>query len=469
MASSKPRHSPPSLGIPPLAGLATYDEAGQIGWSVDQNVERLRRLNYVKKRLYDLSAAFMNPTPEWEIKCALSLHMWLDSEHAASFRTRVAELRRPPLYLDKTPDPRLEALMNELQASESSLELLVAVFQVIRPALARAYERHLKRSNPVFDHPTRRILRIALQEEREMIAWGRSAAKALTKTEKDETTAKAWKDHLHAFLAQANGIDGDEKPSKKQLPTPRAKPDFVPSFDPRRDPRSGDIYNFNYRPGDVYMDAKAPMPERNLALMYKRFHEMDVPEMMASIVGQTPGKPWDYYREMGRQIWDECRHAMMGEVWFARHGVDWSKYPNHVGWVLHLNMDLTPIERHIILFFIEQSLMDGKIGKKLEWEIAKSAADPLATFFQDYDWADEVLHAQIGRRWLKPEVGDVKQILTLGKQIAQRPEPIIEQRRKLHKQIDWWPDFVREVLGTESAANQGEKLLIPKFNSLASG
>ena len=41
--------------------------------------------------------------------------------------------------------------------------------------------------------------------------------------------------------------------------------------------------------------------------------EIDVPEMMASILAEAEEKPWEYYRDMTRQLWDEARHAMMGE------------------------------------------------------------------------------------------------------------------------------------------------------------
>jgi len=205
-------------------------------------------------------------------------------------------------------------------------------------------------------------------------------------------------------------------------------------------------------------------------LMYKRFHEMDVPEMMASIVLQTPGKPWEYYRDLARQLWDEARHSMMGEVWFEKIGFDWSQYPNHVGWGMHLNLDRTPLERHIILYFIEQKLMDKRTGKQLEWKIAQSANDDLATYFQDYDWADEVLHAQIGRRWLKPEVGDVKSILERAAQIAVKDNPSIHERSKLTPQVDWWPEYVRDALGKDSTSNAGaENGLIPTFTYQASG
>lgn len=457
-------------GIPPLAGLATYEEAARVGYGVEKNVELLRRYNYIETRLYELSAAMMNPTPEWEVKCALSLHLWLDSEHSRALRERVGELRKPPLLLDTCPDSRLEAWLNEAFRCASTAELLVGVFEVIRPALLEAYRKHLSEINPLIDQPTARLLRIAIEEEVQMIAWGAQAIVAVATDDESREVAAVWRERLSAFLRAAGGVSGDEPvPNDLALPPPRAVGEFVADVDPRRDVRSEPIYNFHYRANDVYLDEKADWDERNLALMYKRFHEMDVPEMMVSIILQTRGKPWDYYRDMARQLWDEARHAMMGEVWFAFRQFDITRYPNHVGWAMHLNLDRLPLERHIILFSIEQSLMDGKVGKKLEWEISQHANDPLATYFQDYDWADEVLHAQIGRRWLKPDVGEVKEILDKAKEIANRRTPTFEQRAKTTPQEDWWDRFVRDALGKPSTSDAGsDSGLIPTIVS-ASG
>lgn len=460
----------PSNGIPPLAGLTTYEEAARPGLGVDENVDLLRRYNFVEGRLYSMSAAFMNPTPEWEVKCAFSLHLYLDGEHSQALRDRVAELRRPPLYLDKSPDDRLEAFLDEALRAQGSIETLVGIYRVIRPALLEAYRAHLGAINPLFDFPTTRLLKAAIADEETMIAWGEAALDALVVTEEDRAAAERWRSHLQAYLHAAGGVEGRDVVSNSPLPPKRAVGPFVPDIDPRRDARSGDIYNFNYRANDVYQDPEADMDERVLALMYKRFHEMDVPEMMSSIVLQTKGKPWEYYRDMGRQLWDEARHAMMGEVWFAKTGLDWSRYPNHVGWSMHLNLDRTPLERHIILYFIEQNLMDGKTGKRLEWRIAQSARDELATYFQDYDWADEVLHAQIGRRWLKPDVGDVKTMLERGREIAGRESPTFEARKATTPQVDWWPQIVRDALGKDSSARVvSDNAVVPKFESLASG
>ncbi len=110
-----------------------------------------------------------------------------------------------------------------------------------------------------------------------------------------------------------------------------------------------------------------PALAKTLMMYYKRLRELDVPEMMASIIQQTKGKPWVYYRQMTRQLWDEARHAMMGEVGFARLGIDWPRLvPINFTWSLGLNTQLEPWERHAVLFFIEQGLMP-KTGKRYEW------------------------------------------------------------------------------------------------------
>src|SRR5919106_478292 len=86
-----------NLGIPPLAGVCSYETATRPGLPVEQAVLRLKRLNYVGRRLHETAAAHLPRTPEWEVKCALGLHLWLDAEHSAALRARVKEMREPPL------------------------------------------------------------------------------------------------------------------------------------------------------------------------------------------------------------------------------------------------------------------------------------------------------------------------------------------------------------------------------------
>jgi hypothetical protein len=463
--------SHPRLGIPELGGVCRYEEVGVPGFGVEENVRRLKRFSWVESRLTDLFLTQLTATPEWEVKDAFALHVWLDAEHAKWLQERVAEMRHPPHNFHLSPDPALEAWLQEALRSRGTVELLVAIYRVIKPALLDAYRAHFAQTNPMVDHPTRRILRFILQEEEEMIAWGKAALQALIHDDTTRAQADAWEAHLRAYLADAGGIAGDAGKAELNrdgqdgavsIPRPRATAPLTPDWTPRRDGRF-ESYNYLFPPHWVYAQRERPADERALALICKRLLEMDVPEMMASIIWRTreealaagTPKPWDYTAEMCRQVWDEARHSMMGEAWLAHRGIDFTRVPLNIGFSLGLNTLVTPQEAHAALWWIEQGLMPKTTGKAYEWRVAREAGDPLATLFMDYDWADEVLHVHIGRRWLVRELGDRAHVERLGQEAFSR---VMAIRRKhglegaqQTEQRDWWPEFCRDVLGYEPA------------------
>jgi hypothetical protein len=183
---------------------------------------------------------------------------------------------------------------------------------------------------------------------------------------------------------------------------------------------------------------------------------MDVPEMMASFLVERRDEPWEFYRDYSRQLWDEARHAMMGTVAFEARGVDWTEIPLNVGFSLRLNLHATPIDRQVILFAIEQSLMPSDTGKRFERQTAEEAGDALSAHFHDYDWADEVLHAQIGRRQLKREGITPREAMERARAIHEATWAALDAYKHLDEQRDWWPEFVRRVLGKESVVKREE-------------
>lgn len=478
-------HRHPSLGIPELAGVCRYRDVDRAGYGVEQNVALLKRYNWVETRLTDILLAHVTSTPEWEVKDALCLHVWLDAEHAKWLQERVAELRHPPHNFHQPPDDALEALLQEALRSRTTIELLTAVYRVLRPALIDAYRRHLAETNPLVDQPTRRFLRFILLEEEEMVEWGERALEALLTTVEARQESEAWADHLGAFLEAAGGIAGPSTESPQRvseadssdgrhpqtpsdaerdvsLPPARAIEPFTPDWTPRRDSRF-ESFNYHFPPHWIYAQHDRPADERMLALVCKRLLEMDVPEMMAAIIWRAKEdalksgnpKPWDYTADMCRQIWDEARHSMMGEAWLELNGVDFTQVPLNIGFSLGLNEHATPREAHAALWWIEQGLMPKTTGKAYEWRTARESGDPLATLFMDYDWADEVLHVHIGRRWLVKEVGSRDEAEKLGAEAFSRVMAI-RRRRGLEgaeetEQREWWPDFCEKVLGYRPA------------------
>ena len=103
-----------NLGIPPLAGICSYAAAASRDCRSSKPSSALKRCNYVLRRLHDVGVAHLAATPEWEVKCGLGLHVWLDAEHASALQARIGEMREPPLGLDTVPDERLEAAFEEL-------------------------------------------------------------------------------------------------------------------------------------------------------------------------------------------------------------------------------------------------------------------------------------------------------------------------------------------------------------------
>ena len=72
---------------------------------------------------------------------------------------------------------------------------------------------------------------------------------------------------------------------------------------------------------------------------------------------------------------------------------------------------------------------------------------PLSALIQDYDWADEILHARIGREWLVPEVGSQADALAVGDAAWSRAMMNWEQWRQqgLTEHRNWWPKIYRKA------------------------
>ncbi len=404
----------------------------------------------------DMLLAKLPGTPEWEVKCAIALHQWQHAEHATLLRDRIAEMRSPTPQLDIAPDDALEALFAELERSDDTVELLTGTYLVIRPALKAAYLEHHRAENPLVAHPTRRVLAMILADEDDAIGWGLRALEAMWAGDPPaRARSDAWRAHLNSYLAACGGIDGLQ-PKHAELPPARATGSYAPDVTPRRDARFRGQRDFDFPPHVIYNDSRVPPDERNLALLCKRALEMDVPEMMASILVEWRSLPWELRRLLSRQLWDEARHAMMGTVALEARGLDWTKIPLNIGFSLRLNRHATPVERQIMLWAIEQSLMPRDTGKRSEYETAVAAGDALSAHFHDYDWADEVLHTKIGRQVLKHAGISPAEATAQAEAIHERTWRALDAYRGVDETNGWWEDFVREALGRPSAVEGSE-------------
>ena len=440
-------------GLPPLAGLASFTEAQRPGLSVEECVRRLKRYHFAFRRLHEIFLARLTAEPVYELKMAFSLHAHWCAEHAAGLRARVGEMREPPLGLDLVPDEALAIFFDEIQAAPTTGELLLGIYSRAIPRLQAALERHQAETNPLADAPTLRSGKVrTLLELAEMLSYGRDAHHPPHSAPEEQRKDGGWLTFLEGWLDAAGDLDGTDAPAGPPLERRYSGTPLTNDSTPRRDERFPDPYNMGVNAEAFLYDPALPPEPKVLMMFYKRLREIDVPEMMASIITETKNKPWAYYRDMTRQLWDEARHAMMGEVGFVSLGVDWPRSVMvNFTWSLGLNTQLSPRERHGVLYFIEQGLMP-KSGKRFEWETAREAHHSLSTLFQDYDWADEVLHARVGRDWYVSSFENPKEAVAWGDQCWSKVVMGWRQWRDegLTAHRNWWP----EVYG-EFCARQG--------------
>jgi len=430
--------------LPPLAGLCTHAEAAKPGLGIEACVARLKRYHYAFRRLHEIFTARITAEPIYELKMGFSHHAYLCAEHVEAIRKRVGEMREPPLGLEAVPHPALEVLFDEILSAPSSEDLIHGI-GVALSALRSAIQNHFRDTNPLTDAPTLRILRFAQLELDEMKHWNHAVSNCLANESLHKRQAD-WLDYLQGLVSQAGGLDG-ASPATAGLPE-RRNSNAPYQYDPvpKRDERFIDLWNQGVNAEAFIYDEALPAKPKALMMLFKRLREIDVPEMMASIIIQTKGKPWGYYLAMTRQLWDEARHAMMGEVGFVALGVDWTKARVTHNWSYRLNTECTPMERHAVLYFIEQGLMT-RTGKRYEWELGVESGIPLMATIQDYDWADEVLHAAIGRQWYIPEFGNINEALAYGDQCWSRILSNWQtvKDKGLTKHENWWPTIYEQA------------------------
>src|SRR5262249_49553146 len=146
-----------------------------------------------------------------------------------ALRTRVGEMREPPLGLEEVPHPALQILFDEILAAPTTAELLAGIYDVVLPALDAALERHTRDTNPLTDAPSVRVCRFARLEVADMIEFGGRCLDSLV----DDAAWHAmtpWLDLLQRCLAAAGGLDGADESSGEVPPRMHSAKPYV--YDP---------------------------------------------------------------------------------------------------------------------------------------------------------------------------------------------------------------------------------------------
>jgi uncharacterized ferritin-like protein (DUF455 family) len=111
----------------------------------------------------------------------------------------------------------------------------------------------------------------------------------------------------------------------------------------------------------------------------------------------APELGWEWIRDAGRWTYDEARHMLMGKRRLESWGLPSALIPLG-GYIYEACAGQDPLYRLGMLGYFETK----NIGRKRERADAFHAmGDTTSETDMEFDWADETLHAEYGRRWLK--------------------------------------------------------------------
>src|SRR6478736_290434 len=142
--------------LPPLAGVVTHAEAAKPGLGIEECVTRLKRFHYAFKRLFEILTARITAEPIYELKTAFAHHAYLCAEHADALRTRIGEMREPPLGLEEVPHSSLAVYFEELLAAPTTEYFVAGVYAHAFDVVLADLEVYLDDTNPLTDAPSRR-------------------------------------------------------------------------------------------------------------------------------------------------------------------------------------------------------------------------------------------------------------------------------------------------------------------------
>lgn len=363
------------------------------GLSVSESAMRLRRLAYAEMRLMRLLASRVVTIANREVKLLLARLQYEACMHADGLRGRILEMRVAKSRLEAAPDEALAIFFDEAEHLPDAATFLAAVTNLIKPALRQAYEGYLGEANYLADYPSVRLIKQCLADEIEHQALLESALRHTSFTDADRELADMWQRSLMRYLSAAGGLDGTaprgELPPRQASQTPYRIPHEL-----TRDGSFARVWDFVKPPYEHVADHLNYM-------MSIRLSEINVAEGLAIVLFETAGMPWSFYADISRHCWDEVRHSMFGEAAIEATYGDRAALPlrDYEG---VFAMEAPPLEQYAVLGLeVEGKNMKYPPGKRLEWEFCRDAArHALMTTFQDFDWADEVLHVNIARRQL---------------------------------------------------------------------
>jgi hypothetical protein len=379
--------------------VTTLPSARELRERVD-TAQVLTRFHYLERALTLACGGWIPAVPRLEEKAALARAAWQCALAADALRERVFELRYPSRLLEAGSDEPLIRVYEAAIDAPAPDDFLRGLTDALLPPLLAEYRDFLAATDELDDGPTARILEAAARDKEEQIA---------SLGHVPGTVPGTWPEELR------RGVE--------VLEPPRGEP-FRLAEDPARDDR--------YFASSVYwpdvVDPDYPYGE-GLALQVRsavsHLNEVWAVETAGAIL-HALAEPlgWEFVRDAARWTYDESRHMLMGKRRLEAWGLEPGLVPLG-GYIYEACKGQDPVYRLGMLGYFETK----NIGRKRDRAAAfRAMGDRMSETDMEFDWADETLHAEYGRHWLKRLLETRGEDPEGWPRILERCEELVQQR-----------------------------------------
>ena len=357
-----------------------------------QLIDKLKILQAWETHSARLLGGWLPGVRLWEAKHAIGLHLWQDLQAAREIRTRLWELRVRQPDTKEVKELILPAI-NLLAVAQHDFEAVAGIYLGVKKQLVEAYQHYLLETQKTWDAPTVDILtRIKAQKESQL-EWAETYLRETASNETSKHLTDRWANYANEIIQATGSLSSSETPAPLPTPPPGYS-SLLPFGEAKRD------FRFKVQ---LQGYARPPVEDTKAHTLWQFVSytmEMQAAETLGSVLWEVEDMDWEFYFDVGRHCYDECRHCKMGEERVQELGHDLSEFPQFVGNYAWRQL-YDPMRRYAILTYIIEQ--DSFALKHETYKNYVNLNDTTSAEAILYDIIDETMHVRWGTKWV-PEL-----------------------------------------------------------------
>ncbi|MSU23261.1 MAG: DUF455 family protein [Opitutus sp.] len=350
----------------------------------------LKNLGDFQTELARIHAGFLPAFAVWRQRKEFPAHIFRSLRRVQDLRQRGRELGVSFQEMHHAGGVAGRELLDAVCHARGVAELLRGGVIAVSRALLDGIDAYLADNARIYDQPTVPLLAASRDELAAQVKWAEAALA--------ELAAQTGEGPAVDFVARIDALAAGLAAELREAPINRGG-----GMCPRRRVGTLPWADATLPVGFRHLEfGPEPVPRDSTYEQRARYHavnflqEVQAADSCASILFESPDMPWDYFFDLGRQMWDEARHAVFGETKLAEFGLTAAQAGLSTK-AYAMRQTLAPLDRYAALSTQEA---DAFPGKHQGLKDALAHHDATSATGWSYDIADETQHVRFGAKWI---------------------------------------------------------------------